>query len=47
MKTKFIYEAPTSRIYEVRTESVMQSTSPYGNEGEAGGDLGGGSEYDL
>lgn len=40
------YVAPACKLYSINIESVI-AQSPYGGSGEAGGDTGGGSEYDL
>lgn len=51
MKTKTVlhegYEAPQCKVYRITVESVIAASDGYGDSGEAGGDLGGGSEYDL
>ena len=42
------YEAPVCKLYSIRIEGMIAaSPDGYGDSGEAGGDLSGGSEYDL
>lgn len=46
MKQKLFYESPLLESFVINNEGII-ADSNYGDPGQAGGDLGGGDEYNL